>query len=282
MRVARGGRETAASRIGVNSPADARGDLLPLARVDVLGVGISPVTPQSTIQAIAGWIERRDRQYVCVTGVHGVMECQRDPSLLATHNASGLTVPDGMPMVWAGRWAGAPWVERVYGPDLMRAACRTGAARGWRMFLYGATSETLERLTAVLREQHPRLDIVGTIAPPFGDVPVELQREYVQQINAAEPDIVWVGLSTPKQETWMRANRAALTAPVLVGVGAAFDLVSGLKRQSPAWLQRIGMEWAFRLWTEPRRLWRRYARNNPAFLVSIARRPPRLVEASSE
>jgi N-acetylglucosaminyldiphosphoundecaprenol N-acetyl-beta-D-mannosaminyltransferase len=245
-------------------------------RVDVLGVGISTMTPQMALDIIAGWIDRRERNYVCVTGVHGVMESQRDAALLAIHNSSGLTVPDGMPMVWSGQRAGASWMRRVYGPDLMRAACEVGAARGWRMFLYGATEEVLDRLSAHLLTAYPDLQVVGRISPPFRPLGEQERLDFADQINRAQPDIVWVGLSTPKQERWMDQNREILDAPVLIGVGAAFDLVSGAKRQAPGWLQRAGLEWAFRLATEPRRLWKRYAKSNPAFVLAVARRPPRL------
>lgn len=245
-------------------------------RVDVLGVGISTVNPNMALETIAGWIDRRERRYVCVTGVHGVMESQRDPDLLQIHNSSGLTVPDGMPMVWAGHRVGAHWVARVYGPDLLRTACSAGATARWRMFLYGGHADVLDRLSTSLRDSHPGLEIVGSISPPFRPLTEPERQQIVAEINQAQPDIVWVGLSTPKQERWMAANRDQLTAPVLIGVGAAFDLVSGAKRQAPAWLQRAGLEWLFRLLTEPRRLWKRYARNNPTFVIAVCRRRPRL------
>jgi len=254
------------------------GDVSALARgrVDVLGVGVSTVTPEMAVAVLARWIEKRTPHYVCVTGVHGVMESQRASDLLDAHNASGLTVPDGVPLVWAARRAGASWVQRVYGPDLMRSVCALAPARGWRMFFYGATPDVVERLTTHLREHHPGIEIVGSYCPPFRPLDADERSDVTARINQARPDIVWVGLSTPKQERWMREFRPALEAPVLVGVGAAFDFVSGTKRQAPALLQRAGLEWLYRLVTEPRRLWRRYLRNNPAFVASIVRHPPRL------
>ncbi len=247
-----------------------------LYRVEVLGVGISTVTIGMALETISRWIDRRERRYVCVTGVHGVMECQRDAHLRDIHNASGLTVPDGMPMVWACHHVGADWVTRVYGPDLMRAVCAAAPAAGWRMFLYGTTPDVVDRLVSVLERDNPGLRIVGRASPPFRPLSAAERDETVRRINAAEPDVVWVGLSTPKQERWMHEYRAQLTAPVLVGVGAAFDFVSGTKTDAPRWMQRSGLQWAFRLGTEPRRLWRRYLKNNPAFAVAIARRPPSL------
>ena len=244
--------------------------------VDVLGVRISAVNPPQVLDILERWIATAQAQYVCVTGVHGVMECQRDPGLLRIHNRAGLTVPDGMPMVWAGHWAGATSVERVYGPDLMRSACARGAQLGWRSFLYGSTAETNALLRQKLEHDYPGLKIVGSIAPPFRALTDAERAAYARQIDQAAADIVWVGLSTPKQEREMAAFRPLLNAPVLVGVGAAFDLVSGKKKQAPPVLQKAGLEWAFRLAVEPRRLWRRYARNNPAFVREIVRRPPRL------
>jgi N-acetylglucosaminyldiphosphoundecaprenol N-acetyl-beta-D-mannosaminyltransferase len=247
--------------------------------VDVLGVGISAVDPATALGAIRDWIDRREQHYVCVTGVHGVMECQRDEELRRIHNRSGMTVPDGMPMVWASHRAGARTVARVYGPDLMRTTCAEGARRGWRMFLYGSTPEVLTTLTERLERDYPGLLVVGTISPPFRPLTEAERRTLADEIESTEPDIVWVGLSTPKQEREMAALRPLVQVPVLIGVGAAFDLVSGLTRQAPALLQRMGLEWAFRLAVEPRRLWRRYARNNPAFVWHIARRPPQLMSA---
>lgn len=245
-------------------------------RVDVLGVGVSAIDLDTAVAEISGWIERRERHYVCVTGVHGVMESQRDPELRAIHNASGLTTPDGMPMVWAGRWAGAAGMARVYGPDLMLAVLEVAARRGWGSYLYGGAPGTPERLAATLQERFPGLRVVGTHSPPFRPLTAAEDEAICAEIEAAQPDLVWVGLSTPKQERWMAAHRERLSAPVLLGVGAAFDLHAGLVPQAPAWMQRNGLEWLFRLRQEPRRLWRRYLRNNPLFVAAILRQPPRL------
>lgn len=232
----------------------------------------------TALAEIQRWIELRERHYVCVTGVHGVMESQRDPFLREIHNASGLTTPDGMPMVWAGRIAGAG-ISRVYGPDLMLALCERAAARGWSSYFYGGRPGVPERLTARLVERFPGLPIAGIHSPPFGPVTPEEDEGIVQAINAAKPDIVWVGLSTPKQERWMAAHVDRLEAPVLIGVGAAFDIHAGTLAQAPVWMQRSGLEWLYRLIREPRRLWRRYLFNNPVFVFRILRRRPRLIPA---
>lgn len=246
-------------------------------RVDVLGVQISAVSMPVALAAFEHWIQSGETTYVCVTGVHGVMECQRDKGLLNIHNSSGMTTPDGMPMVWASRWAGVRDVDRVYGPDLMLEICRLSVAKGWRSFFYGGKPGVAERLAERLTVRFPGLQIVGTHSPPFGDLTPSEDREITLRINGADPDIVWVGLSTPKQERWMADHRAILNARVLVGVGAAFDINSGSIRQAPRIVQRSGLEWLYRLGQEPGRLWRRYLRNNPVFLWKVLARRPRLV-----
>jgi N-acetylglucosaminyldiphosphoundecaprenol N-acetyl-beta-D-mannosaminyltransferase len=250
-------------------------------RFDVLGVHLSAINMDEAVDEITRWIDERSPHYVCVTGVHGVMEAQRDESLRQIHNRSGLTTPDGMPMVWAGRWAGFPGVRRVYGPDLMLALSERAAQRGWRNYLFGGKEGIADRTAARMAAAFPRLNVVGTHSPPFRPLTEAEDAELVQRINAASPDIVWVGLSTPKQERWMAAHVDQLTAPVLIGVGAAFDIHAGVVRQAPLWMQRSGLEWLFRLGTEPRRLARRYLSNNPRFVVRVLRRRPRPAARSS-
>jgi len=245
-------------------------------RVDVLGVEISCVDLDASVELFGQWIDERDRQYVCVTGMHGVMESQADPELRQIHNASGLTTPDGMPMVWAGRRAGGR-ISRVYGPDLIDAVLSRAVGSGWTSYFLGGSDDVLARLVEALRIRYPGLGVAGCDSPPFRALSAEEDRALVERINAAQPDIVWVGLGTPKQERFMAAHRGALEAPVLVGVGAAFDLLAGTLPQAPVWVQQHGLEWAFRLVIEPKRLWRRYLLNIPRFAVKMALRPPRLV-----
>jgi N-acetylglucosaminyldiphosphoundecaprenol N-acetyl-beta-D-mannosaminyltransferase len=247
-------------------------------RVDVLGVHVSAIDMDQAVREIARWIDEGEQHYVCVTGVHGVMESQRDAELLEIHNASGLTTPDGMPMVWAGRHAGAR-IARVYGPDLMLEVLAVAEQRGWSSFLYGGGAGIPELLADRLRARFPKLHIAGCYSPPFRPLTAEEDREIVELINAAGPEIIWVGLSTPKQEKWMAAHVGRLTAPILVGVGAAFDIHAGTLPQAPRWMQRRGLEWLYRLAREPRRLWRRYLSNNPRFVLRILRNPPRLIRS---
>jgi N-acetylglucosaminyldiphosphoundecaprenol N-acetyl-beta-D-mannosaminyltransferase len=245
-------------------------------RVDVLGVGISAIDMSMALDEIERWIVDRERHYVCVTGVHGVMESQRDPELKRIHNESGLTTPDGMPMVWAGRRAGAAHMSRVYGPDLMLALAERAAERGWRSFFYGGKEGVPDRLVERLRERYPAFISVGTYSPPFRPLTPEEDDEIVRRINASGADLVWVGLSTPKQERWMAAHVGRLDAAAMLGVGAAFDIHAGALPQAPRWMQQRGLEWLYRMAREPRRLWRRYLYNNPRFILGIARTPPRL------
>jgi N-acetylglucosaminyldiphosphoundecaprenol N-acetyl-beta-D-mannosaminyltransferase len=241
----------------------------PITRSDIMGVQVSAINMTMAVETIASWIARADRKYVCVTGVHGIVESSRCEELRRVHNAAGLVTPDGMPLVWLLKWVGLRHVDRVYGPDLMLAAFGAEELRHARHFFYGTTEQTLAALRERLHRRFPTTRIVGGIAPPFRPLSAEEDGEHVAAINSAEPDIVWIGLSTPKQERWMAAHRDRLNAAALIGVGAAFDIHAGIVPQAPRFLQRSGLEWAFRLCTDPRRLWRRYAVNVPLFLFHV-------------
>ena len=240
-------------------------------RVNILGVPVSAIDTADAVAFIEAWIADGMSNYVCITGVHGVMESQRDPDLLRIHREAGLVTPDGMPLVWMSHRLGFPHVRRVYGPDLMRTMSARSAERGYRNFYYGGGPGIASKLEACLERKYSGLKVVGTLTPPFRPLSPDEDLAVVQQINAADPDIVWVGLSTPKQERWMAEHVGKLTAPVIIGVGAAFDFLSGEKPQAPAWMQRGGLEWLFRACSEPRRLAGRYARNNPAFIWQSVR-----------
>jgi N-acetylglucosaminyldiphosphoundecaprenol N-acetyl-beta-D-mannosaminyltransferase len=241
------------------------------ARVDVLGVGISAIDMEQAVATLEAWIAAGERHYVCVTGVHGVMESHRDPELRAIHNAAGMVTPDGMPLVALCRRLGHPLTQRVYGPDLLLAGCARSLALGWRHYFYGGADGVADLLARRLSERFPGLIVAGTCSPPFREVTTSEDEATVARINATHPDIVWVGLSTPKQERWMAAHVGRVEAAALIGVGAAFDFHAGRKRQAPRWMMGIGLEWLFRLVNEPRRLWRRYLLNNPAFVVLVGR-----------
>ena len=238
-------------------------------RANILGVGISAINPDQTLAILEDWIARRDPHYVCVSTVHGVMECQKSPSLRRLFNASGLTTPDGMPLVWISRLQGFRHVRRVYGPDLMLAVCEQSISKGYRHYFYGGRAGVAEELKVNLERRFSGLQVVGTYSPSFHPLTPDEDREVVQRIRATRPDIVWVGMSTPKQDIWSAQHADQLGAPVVIGVGAAFDFLSGRKRQAPRWMQQSGLEWLFRLLQEPRRLWRRYLIYNPVFVVKI-------------
>jgi N-acetylglucosaminyldiphosphoundecaprenol N-acetyl-beta-D-mannosaminyltransferase len=207
---------------------------------------------------------------IAVCNVHSVMSARRDATLFQAISGADIATSDGVPLVWMARLTGRPDQTRVYGPDLMRLALQTGVERGWRHFLYGATPATLERLQDAIDRFAPGALIVGATAPPFRELtPLETD-EVVDGIRASKADIVWVGLGMPKQEKWIHQIAPRRPGQALVGVGAAFDLLSGTVRQAPPALQRVGLEWAFRLWQEPRRLWRRYVLNNPLYVVLAA------------
>lgn len=246
-----------------------------LQTIDLLGVRVSAISMAQAVEKIERWIETGHKKYVCVTGVHGVMQAQDDPHFREVLNEAGMVTPDGMPLVWACRYAGLRETTRVYGPDLLLNVCSVAAERGWSSFLYGARDEVTESLQRELSGRFPGLRFAGRYSPPFRPLTPSETDEVVELINGTNASIVWVGLSTPKQEQWMAALRDRLDAPVLIGVGAAFDIHAGLLRQAPPWLQAHGLEWLFRLAIEPRRLWKRYLYNNPRFVAQVVRRPPR-------
>ena len=243
----------------------------PMRSAPVLGIPLALTDYAGTLDWIDSAVEFRHRGYLCVAAVHTVMACQEDPELRRAVLGADFTVPDGTPLVWALRLLGHPLEDRVYGPELMQRTCARAAVSGTRVFLYGGRSpEALAQLTENLRASHPGLCIAGGYSPPFRELSAAEEDALVDQINASEADVVWVGIGVPKQEKWMARMRDRLEAPVLIGVGAAFDFHAGLVPQAPAAMQRLGLEWLYRLWQEPRRLWRRYARYNPRFVWGVA------------
>ena len=238
-------------------------------KINILGVNVSAIDMPMALDVIEGWIARRERHYVTITGVHGIIESQADDELRHIHNRAGLVTPDGMPLVWLGRLNGHRHVARVCGTDLMLVLCERSAAKGYRHYFYGGKEGVPDLLKTRLQSRFPGLNVVGTHSPPFRRLTEAEDDRIVETINAAEPDIVWVGLSTPKQERWMAAHVDRLDAPVLIGVGAAFDFHAGLLKRAPRWVQHSGLEWLFRLLSEPRRLWRRYFKIVPLFIVKI-------------
>jgi N-acetylglucosaminyldiphosphoundecaprenol N-acetyl-beta-D-mannosaminyltransferase len=245
---------------------------VPPPTADVLGVPLALTDYERTMDWMDAVIQQRQQGYVCVAAVHTVMASHEDAELADAVQHASLVVPDGQPLVWAMNAMGHHLPTRVYGPELMARYCERSALTGARMFLYGGRNQgALVQLALNLRTRYPGVKIVGGYSPPFRDLTAEEEDALVAEINRSEADVVWVGIGVPKQEKWMAAMRDRLDAPVLVGVGAAFDFHAGLVPQAPDWMQSSGLEWAYRLAHEPRRLWKRYARYNPLFVASFAR-----------
>lgn len=235
------------------------------ARANVLGVGISALNLDSAVAAVITALGQKRKGYVCVTGVHGVSEARANSDFRRILNEALLNTPDGMPMVWVGRLQGFRDMDRVYGPDLMLRLCELSP--GFSHFFYGGAPGVAQELAARLRQRFPALKVAGCYTPPFRPLTAAEELELEQLVSKLKPDIFWVGLSTPKQERFMAEHWQKLDATLFFGVGAAFDFHAGRLRQAPLWMQRTGLEWLFRLACEPRRLWRRYLRNNPLFLL---------------
>jgi N-acetylglucosaminyldiphosphoundecaprenol N-acetyl-beta-D-mannosaminyltransferase len=238
-------------------------------RGNILGVGVSAINMQQALDTIDQWIETRDPHYVCVTPAHAVMDCYRSSELRQIYNHSGLTTPDGMAIVWLLKWQGFRSVERVYGPDLLQAVCRQSLSNGYRHYFYGGAPGVAERLSEKLVKKYNGVRIVGLDCPPFRELTPEEDEAAVQRMCAANPDIVWIGIGSPRQERWMVDHLKRVGAPVMIGVGAAFDFISGNKPQAPRWMQKNGLEWFFRLASEPGRLWRRYILSYPRFTMLV-------------
>lgn len=239
-------------------------------RTNILGVGIHAITLAETVNRLSGWIDARHRHYVSACTVHTVMECRRSPAMRRAVNGAGLAVPDGMPLVWLARRLSGVDVSRVYGPDLLRAMCAHSVTAGYSHYFYGGAPGVAAALAQNLHQRFPGLRVAGHYSPPYRPAYAPEEPAVIEQINTAAPDIIWVGLGTPKQDLWMAAHRAQLAAPVLVGVGAAFDFFTGRVAQAPGWMQSSGLEWLFRLSQEPRRLWYRYLVYNPLFVSLVA------------
>jgi N-acetylglucosaminyldiphosphoundecaprenol N-acetyl-beta-D-mannosaminyltransferase len=238
----------------------------------VLDVPLGLIDYDGTLNWIDRMVAAGQRGYVCVCNVHTVMASAEDPELRAALMGSSVNVPDGQPLVWALNLLGNSLPDRVYGPELMARSCARAAVSGQRIYLYGGRNQgALVQLALNLRQRYPGVRIVGGYSPPHRPLASDEREAVINEINGSRADVVWVGIGVPKQEKWMAKMRDELQAPVLIGVGAAFDFHAGLVPQAPSLLQESGLEWAYRLAHEPRRLWRRYMRYNPRFILAFAR-----------
>lgn len=238
-------------------------------RANVLGIGISAIDMPTALARVDEAIRLRRKGYVCVTGVHGVMEAQEDPSLRAVFNNSFMTTPDGVPMVWVGRAQGHADMRRVYGPELMLKVVAQGVDRGYRHFLFGGNEGIAGDLQREMERRFPGARFVGTCTPPFRPLNDDETAALVAQVREAKPDIIWVGLSTPKQDRFMSAFLPKLDTTLMFGVGAAFDIHTGHIAEPPQWVMQAGLQWLHRLIQEPRRLWFRYLYYNPKFIWGV-------------
>jgi N-acetylglucosaminyldiphosphoundecaprenol N-acetyl-beta-D-mannosaminyltransferase len=247
---------------------DLPANLCLLPRANVLGIGVHAVDMTSAVDTIANAVAAHTKGYVCATGVHGIMEAQQSDDLRTIFARALLVVPDGTPTVWMGHLQGLRRMRRVFGPDLMLAVIGDPALRACSHFLYGGDYGVAQALEASLRRRYPDIHIAGTYTPPFRPLNHAEAAELQQTLDRVRPDIVWVGLSTPKQEKFMAEYLPHLKTTLMIGVGAAFDFHTGRLQDSPTWVKQLGLQWLHRLLQEPRRLWKRYLLNNPAFIVS--------------
>lgn len=239
---------------------------------EILGIPMAMTDYDGAMDVMDSMVDRRQRGWVCAAAVHSVMVAQDDAAMRTALTDSVITVPDGMPVVWAANLMGENLPNRVYGPELMQRYCARSAERGLRVWLYGGRDQgALVQLALTLRQSHPGIKIVGGYSPPFRALTDEEDGDIAEQINRDRPDVIWVGIGVPKQEKWMVRMRDRLEAPVMCAVGAAFDFNAGRVSQAPRWMQERGLEWTYRIAQEPRRLLPRYLYTNPRFLYGVGR-----------
>ena len=241
----------------------------PIPAFRVLDVRVNAVQIPDVVQILENWIRERTRtRYVAVTGMHGVSISREDTEFRHILNQADLVVADGMPLVWIGRLHGHEEMKRrACGPELFETFCRETGSK-YRHFFYGGAPGVADLVAKSLRERHG-IQIAGTYCPPFRPLTEAEEAEVQTLVAAAAPDVLWVGLSTPKQEKWMYAHRNKIQVPVMLGVGAAFDMSSGRLKRAPEWLGKSGLEWSYRLMLEPKRLWRRYLINGSKFVWAV-------------
>jgi N-acetylglucosaminyldiphosphoundecaprenol N-acetyl-beta-D-mannosaminyltransferase len=235
----------------------------------VLGIPVHCLQISEVISQIESWIATRDMtRYIAITGMHGVSESRRDAHFRKILHSASLVIPDGMPLVWLGRWHKHSIDRRVCGSDLLEAFCEQTGPR-YRHFFYGGAPGVAEDLAKRLHDRH-QIGVAGTYCPPYRTLNAQEEMEIACILEAAAPDILWIGLSTPKQERWMYEHREKFLVPAMLGVGAAFDFNSGRLRRAPSWIGDRGLEWLFRLLMEPAGLWKRYLITIPSAMWSVS------------
>ena len=236
--------------------------------INILGIDITPIRIETILKQVKKWVRYQQHHSICLCPNYSISLSRKHPAFRQALNQATIVVADGKAVVWACKILGYRHAQQVRGADLTRLVCQMSAQHGFSNFFYGATQPVLKTLVSKLQQQYPNLKIAGTYAPPFRPLTAREHREVSKIINASRPDIVWVGLGAPKQELWMAQHAQDLHAPVLIGVGAAFDFVSGAKAEAPRWAQKMALEWLFRLMQEPRRLWKRNV-YHPIFMAQV-------------
>jgi len=240
--------------------------------IDILDIAIHTTCLSQTIQTISQWIQKNQQHYVCVRDVHGIIRCQKDPFLKQIHDNSGLTVPDGIPLVWIGRMMGYNQMGRVYGPDLMKLLCQISVKKGFTHCLYGGkTIAQVQALKQHLEKEYKGIQINGAFCPPFSSFAAFDDNQLLAHLNSNKVDILWIGVGTPKQEYIMAHLKKHTQTNVIIGVGAAFDILLNIQSDAPDWIKLIGLQWLFRAIQNPKRLGKRYIKVVPSFIFLMLR-----------
>ncbi|SDS27854.1 N-acetylglucosaminyldiphosphoundecaprenol N-acetyl-beta-D-mannosaminyltransferase [Paenibacillaceae bacterium GAS479] len=231
----------------------------------IIDTHITALSFDETVAELEQWVEKKEKQYVCICNTHSLVTASNDGYFQEVLNHAGICTPDGMPLVWGLRAYGYSQQNRVDGPNLMLRMCQLSEQKKYGIFLYGGSEQTLNELKEQLHRLYPSVNIVGAYSPPFRTLTQEEDERVVEMLNQSQADFIFVGLGCPKQEIWMYEHRNRINS-VMIGVGAAFDFVAGKIKRPPLFVQKSGFEWLFRLISEPRRLWKRYAYNNPLYI----------------
>ncbi|MCK9861962.1 WecB/TagA/CpsF family glycosyltransferase [Paenibacillus sp. ATY16] len=231
----------------------------------IVNTRITALSFDESIKEIDNWINNKENHYVCICNTHSIVTASNDLNFARVLDEASMCTPDGMPLVWALKMLGFREQDRVDGPNLMLKLCEIAPKKNYKIYLYGGTDQTLEQLNKVLTKKNSGISIVGKYSPPFRKLSPDENLQVINQINHADADLIFVSLGCPKQEIWMNENRAKING-VMIGVGAAFDFIVGNIKRPPLFFQKLGLEWAFRLVKEPKRLWKRYAYNNPLYV----------------